>query len=243
MLGLVASPIYRSFFGSTADTPASVASLVRALAYTYAMSPTRRAHEELEMAGTWLRAWDYSITEMYGGMNHDGHNDGHTEIARAALALLAVERDPIWLQLALRLAVSQPEEEHSPWHAVPLFIEMMLGILALIPTAKPDMYEYTAKVGWADYAPDSTTNQYISVQSAGSDAWPIDYLPLVSKADHKPLVSVLTHGPVERVTITNNNRQPNMRDLHTNELVCQPVLLHKFPFESEMRWGCFVLEP
>jgi hypothetical protein len=242
MQGLVASPIYGSFFGSETDSPASVASLVRALAYVHAMSPTRRAREELEMAGTWLRAWDYSSTEHYEGMNHDGHYQGLSEIARAALQLLAVERDPCWLELALRIAGAQPEDAHSAWHSIPLFIETMLGLLALIPTAIPNLYEYSARVGWTDYAPDATTNQYITVQAIDNPA-PIDYLPLVSRADHRALVMILAHGPVERVNVIQNNRQPNMRDLHTNELVCQPVALHKFPFESPCRWGCFTLDP
>jgi hypothetical protein len=244
MQGLVSTPIYRSHYITSADTPASVASLIRALAFVHAASPTRRAREDLEMAGNWLRAWDFSVADAYSAINQDGTYDGLAEIARGALQLAVVERDPQWINLATRILAAMPEEAFTGWHALPLFVETMLSLIALIPKSTVDMFNYTAKVAWSDYGADSTTNQYISVHPDGDgDPTPVDFLPLVNRIDSIVLLPILAHGPVERIKVIQNSRMPNLRDLRTGELVCQPVELAPFPFDSPFRWGCFTMEP
>lgn len=243
MPSLVACPIFRTRFATGEDTPASVASLIRALAFMYSESQSRRTREEIEMAATWLRAWD--LSQWNDLINNDGFHDGVYEIARAALQMFTIDRNPAWFEIALRFSAALPIEAHFGWQAVPLFFETMISLAAMTEKAQPDLYGYATKIGWFSFNPDSSTNQYIAVKAAEGDdqAANIDYLPLVCRADSKVLLTVLTDRPVENITLSQNGRVPNVRDLITGELECQPIKLHTLPFESPSRYGVFVIEP
>jgi hypothetical protein len=241
MPALIASPIYRTRRIPGDDSPASVAAIIRAVALAHAETHSRRTKEELDMAGTWLRAWDLTNLDD-PALNDDGHWDGLFEIVRSALQMAAATKDPSWLDMALRVTAAMPQEARDGWQALPLFLETMLGLAALVESARPDLHEYSVRVGWTDYTPDATTNLYISVADADG-LYPVDYLPLVSRVDGRVLLLVLAHGPVESVRIHQNSREPNLRDLNTGEIVCPPAPLHKLPFESSCRWGCFTIDP
>jgi hypothetical protein len=240
-----AVPIFKNGRDQTDDTPATVAALARSVAVTHSLLHTRRSAEELEQVGIWLRSWDLSNLSSIPNIDQDGRFNGLYEIARAALALSTTVKDSAWLRIALSIGASIPEKGWDSWQSVPLFYETMLAVIGLLKNSAVNMEMITARAGWSDYAPDSSTYSYINVISSSDDGQqaPIDFLPLVSRSDGKALVPILAHGAAKTVQIFQNGRLPNLRDLQTNEIVCQPAPLHKMPFSGPWRWGVFAVDP
>ncbi len=154
--------------------------------------------------------------------------------ARAALALMRVDNDPLWPLLALRAlraasAVEANREnapltlaDHGGLCALPTHLLLCLAQRAANCVADRD--HLTVTRAWQTFKPDPATREYIRVTEE-DDETPADYLALVCPVTLQVLIMVIAPSQTARVRIHKNNRRPFVKNLLNGEFDQQANLV------------------
>ena len=216
--------------------------LTQAAAMMYSESASQRNRKYLEQAADlqWLQLCQHSDSRQRAAFS----GSSETNTALAAVDMFIALGETRWLDQALQSlsgAVASGACAHA--FSIEAYFSTLLALPALIVGCQPDLRDGHVRVGWSSYSADPAAGELIAVNSDRSESSDsVDYLPLVSKIGRSVLIPVLAEKTVGRISISSGRRLPYLTDLVTGEIVCQPALLHDLPFESNYKWGCFLIE-
>lgn len=167
--------------------------------------------------------------------------------ARAALALIRVDPDPVWPLLALR-AIRAARDlmkngsvvlpgNHAALCALPT--ELLLMLAARAPQCIVDRDALTAARAWQTFEPDPSTREYISVTAADGAA--VDHLALVCPLNRQVLIMVLSGPDTDRVSLHKNGREPFLKNLLTGDYAPEARLV-PLGDGAEANFGVFLAD-
>jgi hypothetical protein len=223
--------------------PVAIASAIVGCLDLDAQGASTKLRQTVGVLGSWLRMFPFDDLEA-GGLNFDGMSGGVYQVIHVAERMFLLERNPQWLHLAYHLLCELSTEARSSWRIIPAFFDIMITLAGMVKSCRVSLPERTVMLEWRTYMPDSAATEYIRVEPAdGSDDSCIDYLPLVSKQTGHVLVLVLSHANTDLVRIIDNEKQPVVKDVMSNELIDNCVALHPLPFPGPARAGIFIISP
>jgi len=152
---------------------------------------------------------------------------------QGALALTRVDRNPLWLVLALRAlrranALVPDVTKASVAHLASLST-LPLGLLLAVAARANNCIANREKVSvsrnWQTFAPEPAAWEYVEVTTEAGE--PVDFLPLVCPVSLQVLVPVVAPAGTEYIRIVKNKRTPLVRNLLTGDMDtrCQLVPL------------------
>lgn len=196
-------------------SPVDIAQVIQSLLALDSEAPSDKLRTVIREWGSWLRIRPLSAGSPT--LSADGHYSGLFECARAGFWMHAMDSDPDYLRYAFAaLGVIPRDSYFDTWRAAMLYHTALLSLGSLVPEARTDFDALTLRLGWREFAPDAATASFLKVTALNGD--PIDYLPLVCRANDQLLVIALAPPHVEGVLIHKNNKQPISRNMLTDTL-------------------------
>lgn len=219
-------------------SPVDIAQTILSLMALDAEAPSDKMRAIIREWGSWLR-----IRPLNAGspiLSADGHHSGLFECAKAGFLMHAMDSDPDYLRYAFAALGAIPRAAYfDTWRAADLYHTALLSLGSLISEARPDFDMLHLRLGWRDFAPDPATASFLKVTTL--DGGPVDYLPLVCRANDQLLVIALAPPDVTEILIHKNGKQPISRDLLTDALDAATPL-HPLLGEEWARVGIFTVD-
>lgn len=168
--------------------------------------------------------------------------------ARAALALMRIDNDPVWPLMALRALRAAGKRAEGDYENLPvadlsalasLPIGLLLTLGARAGNGEADRDRVQVKRGWQTFEADPATREFIQVTTP--DGSPVDYLALACQASLQVQIVVLAPPSVTEVVITKNQRNPYVRNLLTGTHD-QRYSLEPLGDGTEARYGVFIAD-
>jgi hypothetical protein len=162
---------------------------------------------------------------------------------QGALALTRVDKDTIWLQMAVRGLQYVAQTTQGCLSTLPLAdigtltllpLHLMLAIASVPRKNLPNFAQMRLHKGWQKFSLDHNTRDYITVTTP--EGKPVDHMSFVCPSSLQVILSVLAPPSVESVLISKNQKKPYVTNLLTGEFDLTANLI---PLGDTARIGVF----